>query len=52
MKTFPELISIRIDQPTVDILKKIAAKEDRTIGYVARRLLLKALQRDVPKVTK
>jgi predicted transcriptional regulator len=52
MKTFPELISIRVDQPVVDLLKKIAAKEDRTVSYVARRLLLKALNRDVPKVTK
>jgi hypothetical protein len=47
-----ELISIRLDKAAFESLVKLAEKEERRLGDTARRIMLKALQRETAKVTK
>jgi hypothetical protein len=39
-----KLISTRVEQSTFDILKKMAEREERKLGDIVRRVLVKALQ--------
>lgn len=42
-KEFPRLLTMRLDDGMRKRLEEIAAREDRSIGYIARALIREAL---------
>ena len=47
-----ESITFRVEKPIRDALDKLAAREDRKRADVARRIFIKALQREAVKDAK
>lgn len=50
--TLTESITFRVGKLTLEVLDKLAEREDRKRADVARRIFMKALQREAAKASK